>query len=330
MGRRELHVARMTGGLVVMVLASLACDQPAPAVKEVGNGILTVETGDGVFVEVVDWGGTGRQLVLLAGGGHTAHEFDEFAPLLTADFRVLGITRRGIGASADVAPEGIEDHVHDIVAVLDEMDFSSAVLVGHSFAGMEMALFAEEHGNRCAGLVYLDSAYDYTDPALGQLFEKTPPPQAPPMQAADSASVEAVRAYVQRTQGMMMPETEIRATRRFDQTGRLIVMTPNRAARIPPRAPRWEEVTCPSLGIYAIPAPLENWLPYYESLDSVARDRGHAYYEAFEDWTAAHRERFGRVPSNDVVEFPSGNHYFFLEKPEEAARVIRDWVKALQ
>ena len=194
---------------------------------------------------------------------------------------------------------------------------------------MEMALFAEEHGSQCAGLVYLDSAYDYTDPALGQLSEKTPPPQAPPMQAADSASLETVRAYVQRAQGIVMPETELRATRRFDESGRLVGRLPNTATRIPLRAPRWEEVACPSVGIYAVPAPLENWLPYYESMDSVARERGHAYYEAFAEWTAAHRTRFGRVANNDVVEFPSSSHYFFLEKPEEAARVIREWVNAL-
>lgn len=37
-----------------------------------------------VNLEVLDWGGSGRPLVLLAGLGNTAHIFDKFAPNLTA------------------------------------------------------------------------------------------------------------------------------------------------------------------------------------------------------------------------------------------------------
>ena len=48
-----------------------------------------------VRLEVLDWGGSGRPLVLLAGGGDTAHVFDDFAPKLTASFHVYGVTRRG-------------------------------------------------------------------------------------------------------------------------------------------------------------------------------------------------------------------------------------------
>src|SRR5260370_30822844 len=58
---------------------------------------VTVE--DGVRLEVLDWGGTGRPVVLLAGSGNTAHVFDEFAPKLTSSYHVYGITRRGYGIS---------------------------------------------------------------------------------------------------------------------------------------------------------------------------------------------------------------------------------------
>src|SRR5690242_17473939 len=42
--------------------------------------LVTVERG--VRLEVLDWGGSGKPVVLLAGGGNTAHVFDEFAPKL--------------------------------------------------------------------------------------------------------------------------------------------------------------------------------------------------------------------------------------------------------
>jgi hypothetical protein len=51
-----------------------------------------------VRLEVLDWGGTGRPVVLL-GCYLTAHVYDDFGPKLANQFRVLGITRRGIGAS---------------------------------------------------------------------------------------------------------------------------------------------------------------------------------------------------------------------------------------
>jgi hypothetical protein len=39
--------------------------------------LITVEAG--IKLEVLDWGGSGRPLVLLAGLGNTAHVFDSFA-----------------------------------------------------------------------------------------------------------------------------------------------------------------------------------------------------------------------------------------------------------
>lgn|SRR5689334_5011402 len=41
---------------------------------------ITVDTG--VKLEVVDWGGSNRSVLLLAGNGQTAHSFDEFASRL--------------------------------------------------------------------------------------------------------------------------------------------------------------------------------------------------------------------------------------------------------
>ena len=60
--------------------------------------IQFVEVEPGVRLEVVDWGGKGRPVVLLAGLTETAHTYDDFAPKLTDAYHVYGITRRGFGA----------------------------------------------------------------------------------------------------------------------------------------------------------------------------------------------------------------------------------------
>lgn len=76
----------------------------------------------GVHLEVLDWSGSGTPLVLLAGGGDTAHVFDDFAPKLKPGFHVYGITRRGFGQSG-FSPEvwGADRLGDDVFAVLDAL-----------------------------------------------------------------------------------------------------------------------------------------------------------------------------------------------------------------
>ena len=115
-----------------------------------------------VRLEVLDWGGSGRPIVLLAGGGNTAHVFDDFAPKLAAYYHVYGITRRGFGASGYAATDHPADRLgDDVVAAIDALHLNRPVLVGHSIAGVELSSVANSHPNRVAGLVYLDAAYSY-------------------------------------------------------------------------------------------------------------------------------------------------------------------------
>jgi pimeloyl-ACP methyl ester carboxylesterase len=134
--------------------------------------IQMVTVDKGVQLEVLDWGGTGRPVVLLAGSGNTAHIYDDFAPLLARDYHVFGITRRGYGASS--SPEsGYSAYRQgdDIVAVLDALKLDKPVLVGHSFAGQELSSVASRFPDKIGGVVYLDAAYSYAfyDPSVGEL-----------------------------------------------------------------------------------------------------------------------------------------------------------------
>ena len=128
---------------------------------------------------MLDWGGTGRNVVLLAGGGSTAHVFDSLGPKLAAHYHVIGITRRGFGQSSTPQtgydPRRLGD---DVVAVLDALHITDPVLVGHSIAGEELTAVSTYHPRRAAALVYLDAGApfalynpkhgDYA-PALAQL-----------------------------------------------------------------------------------------------------------------------------------------------------------------
>ena len=84
---------------IAAILAILAFAQQPAGWKDPSPHVTRfITVPPDLRLEVLDWGGSGRALVLLAGGGDTAHVFDDFAPKLARDFHVYGITRRGFGA----------------------------------------------------------------------------------------------------------------------------------------------------------------------------------------------------------------------------------------
>jgi pimeloyl-ACP methyl ester carboxylesterase len=138
---------------------------------------VTVEKA--VRLEVLDWGGTGRPVVLLAGLGNSAHIFDGFAVKLREKYHVYGITRRGFGeSSAPPIAKGAytADRLgDDVIAVIDALKINRPVLIGHSIAGEELSSVGTRRPEKVAGLVYLDAGYSYAlyNPAY---VEPTPPP----------------------------------------------------------------------------------------------------------------------------------------------------------
>src|ERR1700728_654399 len=165
---------------VFALIACAAFAQNGPAFQgETALKTQFVAVQPDVKLEVLDWGGPGRNLVLLAGGGSTAHVFDSLGPKLAAHYHVIGITRRGFGQSS--APQTGFDARRlgdDVVAVLDALHIADPVLVGHSIAGEELSAISTYHPGRAAALIYLDAGGtfalynpkhgDYT-PALAQL-----------------------------------------------------------------------------------------------------------------------------------------------------------------
>src|SRR5713101_9781338 len=130
-------------GAAVLLLSPFAgrlvAQEPIPWRDPSPHKIQFVTVDDNVRLEVLDWGGSGRPIVLLTGSGDTAHVFDDLAQKLLADGHVYGITRRGFGTSSH--PEtGYTDQrlADDVLRVLDSLKIAKPVLVGHSMAGSEM------------------------------------------------------------------------------------------------------------------------------------------------------------------------------------------------
>src|SRR5262245_29879485 len=154
--RRALMVLTFLSGTVACVQRKTEWKDPSK------HSVQFVTVQPDVRLEVLDWGGSGRTVVLLAGYGNSAHVFDEFAEKLSETNHVYGITRRGFGASSrpDSGYE-VERLAADVSGVLDSLGIVRPVLAGHSYAGKEMTVLGKR-SDRIAGLIFLDALSDPT------------------------------------------------------------------------------------------------------------------------------------------------------------------------
>jgi len=133
--------------------------------------------------------------VLVHGAWHGGWCWRHVAPLLRrAGHDVYAPSLTGLGERAHLARPGIDlnDHVQDVVALLDMEDLGDVVLVGHSYGGMVVTGAADRNPARIRHLVYLDAfvpengkcALDYVVPERAAAMRRdgeqagsvTPPP----------------------------------------------------------------------------------------------------------------------------------------------------------
>lgn len=178
--------------------------------EQAPHTVQFVNVDQDVRLEVLDWGGSGRALVLLAGMGNSAHIFDRLAPKLTAQFHVYGITRRGYGASSVPRSGYNADRLaDDVLAVIEALKVKRPVLAGHSVAGEELSSIGSRHPEKVAGLVYIEAAYAYAidDPALGCTL-----PPAPAQPSSPRTVTAAIQTGTQKYTNIPSPALALYAT----------------------------------------------------------------------------------------------------------------------
>ena len=226
--------------------------------------ISTITVRPDVRLEVLDWGGRGPALVLLAGYGDTAHVFDDFALQFTAHFHVLGITRRGFGASS--RPRSGYDSATlagDITRVLDSLGIQRAAFVAHSFGGSELNYLGAFRPDRVTRLVYLDASFDFPGLTADPRWQRAYPIPRPPLpETADSLT-----GWFARVIGPGFPPAEIREMNRGD--GQDLEEVFKRGELKVDRS----RIRTPVLALWADPKSVEDQYPYWASLDSAAQSR---------------------------------------------------------
>jgi non-heme chloroperoxidase len=282
-----------------------------------------------VRLEVLDWGGSGPAVVLLAGSGGTAHIYDDLAPRLVDRFRVIGITRRGHGASsraADTMSYLLDGQAADVRTVLDTLGIDRASLVGHSISGAEITRFAARWPERVEKLVYLDSAHDFD--GYDELMAGNPswPPPPPMRTGTRNDSLNTWRDWGKRDLwGYWSEALEVDRVRTADADSfalRVLV----RDAETHPK--EYKAVRAPALALSAWYTTGTSWFVHLDPLrDSVKwREASRWIDSAVRPFGARGNRRFlDEMPNGRLVQFDS-DHYVFIFREDRTVAELREFL----
>ncbi|MBF6301439.1 alpha/beta hydrolase [Nocardia amamiensis] len=119
----------------------------------------TITTSDGVEIYYKDWG-SGRPVVFSHGWPLNGDAWDNQMNLVASKgYRAIAHDRRGHGRSGQVWDGHDMDHyADDLAAVLNELNLTDAVLVGHSTGGGEVTRYLSRHGTSRVGKAVLVGA----------------------------------------------------------------------------------------------------------------------------------------------------------------------------
>ena len=287
-----------------------------------------VEVEKDVRLEVVEWGGTGRPLILLAALGNTAHVFDKFAQKLTPSYHVYGITRRGFGASSAPVPWNrnyTADRLgDDVLAVIDMLKINRPVLVGHSIAGEELSSIGSRQPDKIASLVYLEAGYGYAfyDNVHGEFPIDALELRRKLAGLASAQRPNQQKAIEQQLLDADLPRIEkdlieeLKYTR--DIAGRLpssampdLAQAPDIRRAVMDGEQKYSEIRCPVLAIFALAG----------GAASETHDR--------EETTEQAQSIQAGISGARVILLPNASHYIFLSNEADVLREMSSFIGSL-
>ena len=285
-----------------------------------------------ISLEVLDWGGSGRSLILLTGLGDNAHIFDKFAPKLTANYHVYGITRRGRGASSKSEPNEVNytaDRLgEDVLAVIDALHLNKPVIAGHSISGEELSYIGSHHPEKVAGLIYIEAGYPYAlyDKADGELELDALELRRQLRQFTNGYAQEPVKDYEELIANLERVEKEVEQHQQnmkdLPPTPVSPRMTPDLFAIMEGRE-RFMTIQAPALVIFGTdPSPVTGD-------DSQAHAQAMRQTLMMRDKKAQIAAWNRQVPSAHIVTIPHATHYVFQSNEADVLREMNDFMATL-
>jgi pimeloyl-ACP methyl ester carboxylesterase len=298
--------------------------------------IQFVSVGKDVKLEVLDWGGRGRPVVLLAGLGNNAHIFDKFAPKLTPTYHVYGITRRGFGASSAPVPDSenysADRLADDVLAVCDSLKLNRPVLIGHSIAGEELSSIGSRHPEKVSALIYFDAGYSYAyyDRSRGDLLIDSVELQKKLKQLQPGQGLQDQKPLIQELLKTTLPQFE-KDLQEHEKELQSMPSQPTQSTPAQMPAPsraifagqqKYTDIKDPVLAVYAVPHDLRQAFKNPAALaaaEAADTTRTGAQADAFQHG----------VPSARVVRLPHANHFIFFSNEADVLREVNSFLGSL-
>lgn len=291
-----------------------------------------VSVDKGVSLEVVDWGGSGRPLVLLTGLGDNAHIFDQFASKLVASYHVYGISRRGRGVSTKPEPNDTNytaDRLgEDVLAVIEILRLDKPVIAGHSISGEELSYIGSRHPDKVSGLIYMEAAYPYAlyDQVHGNLELDAVELRRQLRQFTNGYAYEPVKDYNNLIANLEQVEKEIKQheqdAKDLSPTPVSPRMTPDLFAIMEGRE-KFTAIHVPALVLFGVdPKPVSGDDPQDRS-----QTRRQALMMNDKDMQIAAVKR--QMPSARIVLIPQASHYIFQSNESDVLREINSFIATL-
>ena len=106
----------------------------------------------------LDWGGGGRPILFLHGGGLHAHTWDLVCVMLRDRYHCIALDQRGHGDSewSPVADYAVDSQLTDIEGFIGQLQLANPVLVGQSMGGLNSIGYAVKHSADMKALVVVD------------------------------------------------------------------------------------------------------------------------------------------------------------------------------
>jgi pimeloyl-ACP methyl ester carboxylesterase len=171
--RWKILIAFVIGLAALLVINTIVVDAETKDAEPTidGGEILSLPGGD---VQVFEEGsGRGAPIVLLHCYGCSLHWWDELAPLLAANHRVIRIDLLGFGGSQKPASGyAIEDQAGIVAGALDQLGVQGAVVVGHSMGFSVAVALADRASQLVDRVVNIDegpAADDCSEPFIAEL-----------------------------------------------------------------------------------------------------------------------------------------------------------------
>jgi pimeloyl-ACP methyl ester carboxylesterase len=250
--------------------------------------------------------GSGDPLVLIAGLGYPLWQWHKMVPFLAERFQVVAFDNRGVGQTDKPAgPYSAQLLAADTVALLDALDIKKAVVAGHSMGGFVAQALALDYPDRVSALVLCSTNFGgprhvpITPEAMAVLSDMTSDPLT---RFTNGLKVSTAPGWAEANPKILEEWIAWRMANPLDLAGYQSQMAIGLALVAEDAAfeQRLPEISVPTLILFG-------------AHDKVVPPQNAELLAE-------------KIPGSKIDILPDAGHFFCIETPETAARIIIDQI----